>query len=68
MKSRNPETACTIENGSLCAKYAHLGNIAARTGSVLTWNDQQTGFVNNPVADQFLTPSYRSPWKLPNLS
>ena len=28
MKSRKMNTACTIDNGSLCAKYAHLGNIS----------------------------------------
>jgi len=67
MKNRNPETACTIENGSLCAKYAHLGNMAARTGTALVFNDKKDGFIHNPEADRLLTPSYRSPWKLPAL-
>lgn len=66
VKSRKKETACTIDNGSLCAKYAHLGNIAVRTGHSLIYdNDKQT--FNDPVADKFITPDYRSPWKLPKL-
>ena len=28
VKTRNRNIACTIENGSLCAKYAHLGILA----------------------------------------
>src|SRR3546814_2661915 len=32
LKSREPETACTIQNGSLCDSYAHAANIAERMG------------------------------------
>lgn len=32
VKTRSRQTACTVENGSLCAKYAQLGNISARMG------------------------------------
>lgn len=67
MKSRDFETACTIENGSLCAKYAHLGNIAARTGTVLVYDDSAKHFINNAEADKYLRPSYRSPWQFPNV-
>lgn len=64
MKKRNFNTACTIENGSLCAKYAHMGNISARTGEVLTYDDSRKTF-RNKEADKLLRPSYRSPWKFP---
>jgi hypothetical protein len=64
IKTRNLETACPITNGSLCAKYAHIGNIAARTGEALTYDDQKQTF-NNKQADKFITPEYRKPWKFP---
>ena len=65
VKTRNTETACTIENGSLCAKYAHLGNIGARMGgAVLAYNDQTKKF-DVSEADKYLKPVYRSPWVFP---
>jgi predicted dehydrogenase len=64
LKMRNPLTPCTIENGSLCAKYAHLGNIAARTKAVLTYDDTNKTF-NNTEADKFIRPEYRSPYIFP---
>lgn len=65
MKIRDQNTACTIENGSLCAKYAHLGNIAARTNSMLVYDDVKKQFTGNTEADKYLAPSYHSPWKYP---
>jgi predicted dehydrogenase len=67
VRTRNANTACTIENGSLCAKYAHLGNLAARTKSVLIYDDANQRFVNNKEADSLLKPVYRSPWKYPSI-
>ncbi len=67
VKSRNNQTACTIENGSLCAKYAHLGNIAARVGSALYFDDTLKKF-NVPEADKYIKPAYREPWKFPVIS
>lgn len=64
MKTRNMETACTIENGSLCAKYAHLGNISARVKSELIYDDHKKTF-NNKAANQLIKPTYRAPWKFP---
>ncbi len=66
MKSRRMDTACTIDNGSLCAKYAHLGNISARTGTALVYDDARRTF-NNREADRLLRPEYRKPWKFPQL-
>ncbi|MDR2498112.1 MAG: Gfo/Idh/MocA family oxidoreductase [Tannerellaceae bacterium] len=65
IKSRNPITACTIDHGSLSARYAHLGNIAARTQSMLVYDEDAQMFVNNPEADALLKPNYRSPWQFP---
>lgn len=66
MKTRSSETACTIENGSLCPKYAHLGNIAARTQSVLVYDENNQTFESNKEAGAFLM-TYRSPGKYPTV-
>jgi len=65
VKTRNFQTACTIENGSLCAKYAHLGNIAARMNTALVYDDKTKTFKGTPEADKYLKPEYRAPWKFP---
>lgn len=65
VKTRNFQTACTIENGSLCAKYAHLGNIAARLNTALQYDDRNKKFIANKEADKFIKPTYRTPWKFP---
>lgn len=65
IKTRNIHTACTIENGSLCAKYAHLGNIAARVGNMaLHYDDTKKLFVES-IANNYLKPRYREPFKFP---
>ena len=64
MKTRK-EPACSIENGSLVAKYAHAANIAVRTQSQLVWDIAQNNFGNNAAANSLLTPAYRRPWVLP---
>ena len=64
IKSRTLDTACPITNGSLCAKYAHIGNIAARTQESLTYDDNKKTF-NNKEANRFIVPEYRKPWKMP---
>ena len=65
VKTRNFQTACTIENGSLCAKYAHLGNISARLNTTLIYDDVAKSFKGTPEAEKFLKPAYRAPWKFP---
>jgi predicted dehydrogenase len=64
LKNGNKQTACNIENGAFCVKYAQLGNIAARTGSILQYDDIRKTF-GNKEADQYLKPQYRAPWKFP---
>jgi predicted dehydrogenase len=65
VRTRNFDTACTIENGSLCAKYAHLGNIAARMNTALVYDGDTKTFQGTPEADKFIRPAYRAPWKFP---
>ena len=64
VKTRNRQTACSIENGNLCAKYAQLGNIAARVGSALHYDDTLKKF-DNPEANKYIKPDYRKPWVFP---
>jgi predicted dehydrogenase len=66
MKTRK-DPACTIENGSLVAKYAHAANIALRTRSQLVWNNSQHNFGNNAAANALIKPVYRKPWTFPSL-
>jgi len=65
VKTRNFQTACSIENGSLCAKYAHLGNIAARLNTALVYDDKAKTFKGAPEANAYIKPDYRAPWKFP---
>jgi len=61
------DPVCTIENGRLVATYAHMGNIAMRTNSVLVWNKKDKNFGGNKAANDLITPNYRAPWKLPKI-
>lgn len=67
MKRRDRQTACTIENGSLCAKYAHIGNIAARMGDVALRYDDNRKTFDKTEANKFLKPQYRAPWEFPEV-
>lgn len=58
---------CTVENGRLVALYAHMGNIALRTGTSLQWDDVKQNFRNNPSANALIRPQYRKPWILPQM-
>ena len=63
VRSRNMQTACPITNGAFCAKYAHIGNIAARTHLSLTYDERKRTF-HDKAADRFIIPEYRKTWKL----
>lgn len=65
VKSRK-QPDCTIEIGHVAAVTAHLGNIAARTKELLTYDDINKTF-NNPQADKLIKPLYRPPYKFPTL-
>lgn len=67
LKTRNPATACPVETGSLCAKYAHIGNIGARMGGGTLVYDDRAGTFNDATADAFLKPVYRAPWQFPRV-
>lgn len=54
-----------VESAHLSSALAHLGNIAYRTGRVLTFNPQSESFVNDPEADRMLSRNYRAPYIVP---
>jgi predicted dehydrogenase len=59
--------AADVEIGRNSAMFAHLGNIAVRTGHTLVWNDTAGRFENDPDADALIKPVYRSPWIFPEV-
>ena len=66
MRSRKMDTACTIDNGAMCAKYAHLGNISARVGAALVYDNEKQRF-DNKEANRLIKPDYRKGWEFPKL-
>ncbi len=57
---------CEIEDGHNVAILAHMGNIAYRTGTRLTY-DETKGKFQDEQANKLLKPAYRSPWKFPSV-
>ena len=64
IKSRQ-RPICDVEVGRNSAMFAHMGNIAYRTGDKLYWDKAQQQFINNPKANALIQPAYRAPWKFP---
>ncbi|NOS71489.1 MAG: Gfo/Idh/MocA family oxidoreductase [Verrucomicrobia bacterium] len=63
MKSRQ-QPVLNLERGHYVSTVAHLGNIAYRSGSKITWDAEHEKVVGNPVADKLVGVKYRKPWKL----
>lgn len=55
---------CTLENGHRSTSFAHLANIALKTGKRLEWNPKTETFQNCQEANDMLHYEYRKPWKL----
>lgn len=59
---------CSPEIGRAAAIAAHSANIAIRSGAgMLHWDEQTNRFTNSELANSYLTPNYRTPWKLPEI-
>ena len=56
-----------VETAHLASGLAHLGNIAYRTGKVLTFDPASEKFVNDPEADKLLTRNYRAGYVVPDI-
>ena len=55
---------CTLEEGHRSTSFAHLANIALKTGKRLEWNAEKEIFTNCEEANELLRYEYRKPWKL----
>lgn len=67
IKSRET-TNCPPEVGRQVALFAHIANIAARTGDgMLEWDEEKNKFTNSKAANKLIEPAYRAPWELPKL-
>jgi hypothetical protein len=65
VKNRNVPN-CSVETGRNVALYAHMGNIAVRSGAgKLLWDEGKSRFTNHEEANRFTLPEYRDPWRLP---
>ncbi len=59
---------CTPEMGYAAAVHAHIANISGRVGeNLLEWDDENMRFTNSKKANEYITPEYRKPWKLPDI-
>ena len=61
-------TSCPPEVGRAAAIHAHIPNISARIEvPFLKWDDEKNLFTNCKEANDYITPEYRKPWKLPKI-
>ncbi|MBN2636315.1 MAG: Gfo/Idh/MocA family oxidoreductase [Prolixibacteraceae bacterium] len=67
IKDNNRNTNVNVEIASNTARVAHLGNIALKTGRRLYWDAENSKFIGDEAANEFLTPVYRAPWELPKV-
>ncbi len=63
VKSRALPTA-DVEEGHRSTTFAHLGNIALATRSVIEWDAKAERITNNGQANELLHYEYRKPWTL----
>jgi predicted dehydrogenase len=54
-----------VETAHMASALAHLGNIAYRTGRVLTFDPKSERFVDDAEADKLLKRNYRAPYIVP---
>ncbi len=64
-KSMVPRTSIAIAANT--ARVCHLGNIAYKTGRRLYWDNATNRFHDDQEANDYLVPTYRKPWELPNI-
>ncbi|MEM9327419.1 MAG: Gfo/Idh/MocA family oxidoreductase [Bacteroidota bacterium] len=68
VKSGSRDTACPPAIGRQVALYAHMANIAVRSGEGrLVWDESKNRFSDGKSANAFIEPAYRKPWELPKL-
>lgn len=67
IKDRDITPNCNIGIAANTARVCHLGNIAYKTGRRLYWNAEESKFIDDTDADQYLKATYRAPWELPRV-
>lgn len=67
IRNKNIATNSPIEKGAFATILAHMANISFRTGTRVVYDPKTQKFVDNPAADTFVRPTYRSPWKIPTI-
>lgn len=65
IRNKNRKTNSPIEKGAFATILAHTANISYRTGNKVVYEPDKRKFINDPEADKYLKPVYRSPWKYP---
>ena len=63
VKSRK-ETVCPVEMAIRCDTIAHMTNVTAQTGRVITWDPKVEQVVGDAEAAMMLTRPYREKWKI----
>ena len=65
IRNKTIATNCPVEKGAFATILAHMANISFRTETRVTYDPTTRKFIDNPAADAYLKPEYRSPWKFP---
>jgi predicted dehydrogenase len=67
IKDRDKVPNTNIEIAANTARVCHLGNIAFKTGRRLYWDADNSKFIGDDDANNYLVPTYRAPWELPKV-
>jgi predicted dehydrogenase len=67
IKDRDLVPNTNIEIAANTARVCHLGNIAFKTGRRLYWDADNSKFIGDDDANNYLVPTYRAPWELPKV-
>jgi predicted dehydrogenase len=65
IKDKSLSPHANIGIGANIARVANLGNIAFKTGRRLYWDGENSRFIKDDAANQYLKANYRKPWELP---
>jgi predicted dehydrogenase len=66
IKTREKPNA-DIEIGAHIARFAHLGNIAFKSGRKVYWDAEKGKFIDDDKANEMVKAKYRAPWKVPSI-
>jgi predicted dehydrogenase len=67
IKDKSLSPHANIGIGANIARVASLGNIAYKTGRRLYWDGQNSRFIKDDAANEYLKATYRAPWELPKI-